>query len=173
MMSVSYTEWNCKAKLNLAPTNQGWHLVFSQYSCFTAVSNFDHGSMTLMTSPNLTVGGINTVVRYSLSNYLLWGDMVLFRVLCCHDLTPKLLVLFVQLFALRTSSYLKHDKGAPLVKYGNTRKSRNTHPPLRQTYIRCSTHGCSFVRLLVSARFLLVCTKQYCWLAKLRWWTPK
>ena len=62
MISVSYTEWNCKAKLNQAPNKP---LGFSHYSYLTAVSNFDPESMTSVTSPNLTVGGTNTNKRGS------------------------------------------------------------------------------------------------------------
>ena len=69
--------------------------------------------MRLVTSQNLTVGGTNTVVRYSLSSYLLQDDMVLFRVLFCQDSTLLVVLLHVIACPITASSRFKHDKGAP------------------------------------------------------------
>ena len=91
------------------------------------------------------------------------SDIVPFRVLCVVRtlITWKPLVVPLYVIAcaiiLRTQSCFKHDKS---VECGNTQNS--AHPPLWQTCIRCSTHGCSFVRphaVFVFVRFLLVWTK--------------
>ena len=60
------------------------------------------------------------------------------RLVCCVRL------LIVQLFALRASSYRKHDMGG--LSWLNAETFERAPTPLFGRLVKCSAHGCSFTR---------------------------